>query len=81
MVNPWNMVPKIRAVADIIPDLAAKTLRKYILGSTGNAGEAALEKLLEELQQTNTDSPEPTFGRSANCPQLPPNQRLMLHDG
>ena len=46
-----------RSAADIIPDPAAKILRVRILGTAGNAGDKAHEKLLEELNRTGTVFP------------------------
>ena len=46
-----------QAAADIIPDPAAKILRVRILGTASNAGDAALEQLLDELNQTGTVFP------------------------
>ena len=46
-----------QAAADIIPKPAEKILQVRILGTAGNAGDKALEKLLDELNQTRTVYP------------------------
>ena len=46
-----------QSAADIIPDPAAKILRVRILGTASNAGDKALEKLLEEVNRTGTVFP------------------------
>ena len=46
-----------RSDADIIPDPDNAVLRVRILGTASNAGDAAIQGLLEELNQTNTVFP------------------------
>ena len=46
-----------RSGADIIPDPDAGILRVRVLGTAGNAGDARIGGLLDELAQTNTIFP------------------------